>query len=249
MTETTSRQLLIDVGNTSIKWCVLEGSDGAHDVESLPDQDDLTVLTRIAEAEPEMPIAISCVRSDDFADRLSDQLGLAGASQVYAASTEQGLMGFQVAYDNPESLGVDRWLAMLAARRQDTRPVVVVDAGTACTIDVLIGDTHQGGYILSGATLSQRSLIKETDKIRFHSVAGSSVRPGSSTSACVVNGSWLALSGAIKQVLADFPDAELLIDGGDAADLIALGVRGTLTRGLVFRGLSIWLRHLLATRA
>ena len=112
---------------------------------------------------------------------------------------------------------------MLAARRPDTRPVIVVDAGTACTIDVLIGDTHLGGYILSGATLSQRSLIKETDKIRFDSVAGASVRPGSSTAACVVNGSWLALSSAIKQVLADFPDAELLVDGGDAADLIALG--------------------------
>ena len=249
MTETTYSHLLIDVGNTSIKWCVLDGSEGAPHGESLLNQDELTALTRIAEAEPDMPVAISCVRSDDFADRLSHQLQAAGARGVYAASTEQGFMGFQVAYDNPESLGVDRWLAMLAARRQDTRPVVVVDAGTACTIDVLIGDTHQGGYILSGATLSQRSLIKETDKIRFESVGSSSIRPGSSTAACVVNGSWLALTGAIKQVLADFPDAELLIDGGDAADLIALGVPGTLTRGLVFNGLSIWLRHLLATRA
>ena len=80
-------------------------------------------------------------------------------------------------------------------------------------------------------------------------MAAASVRPGSSTATCVLNGSWLALSSAIKQVLADFPDAELLIDGGDAADLIALGVPGTLTRGLVFNGLSIWLRHLLATRA
>ena len=249
MTETSFRHLLIDVGNTSIKWCVLDGADSAQHVESLPNQDELTALTRIVEAEPNMPVAISCVRSDDFADRLSHQLRLAGASRVYSASTEQGFMGFQVAYDNSESLGVDRWLAMLAVRRQDTRPVIVVDAGTACTIDVLVGDTHQGGYILSGATLSQRSLVKETDKIRFDSVVGSSVRPGTSTAACVVNGSWLALSGAIKQVLADFPDADLLIDGGDAADLIALGVPGTLTRGLVFQGLSIWLRHLLATRA
>lgn len=249
MTETSFRHLLIDVGNTSLKWCVLNGADGAQHVESLPNQDEVTALTQIVEVEPDMPIAISCVRSDEFADRLSHQLRLAGASRVYAASTEQGFMGFQVAYDNAESLGVDRWLAMLAARRPDTRPVIVVDAGTACTIDVLVGDTHQGGYILSGSTLSQHSLVKETDKIRFDSVTGSSVGPGSTTAACVVNGSWLALSGAIKQVLSDFPNAELLIDGGDAIDLIALGVPGTLTRGLVFQGLSIWLRHLLATRA
>ena len=49
--------------------------------------------------------------------------------------------------------------------------------------------------------------------------------------------------GAIEQVMKAYPNAEVLLDGGDAAELLALGTPGAVKRGLVFGGLAIWLRQ------
>ncbi len=64
---------------------------------------------------------------------------------------------------HPEQLGVDRWLGLLACHARGLYPAVVVDAGTATTVDVLDArGVHQGGFILPGLEMMRSSLLQGT---------------------------------------------------------------------------------------
>ena len=70
-------------------------------------------------------------------------------------------------YRDPERLGVDRWLALIAARERSKQPTVIVDAGSACTIDLLDSEgRHLGGYILPGLTAMGEALVRGTHQIQ-----------------------------------------------------------------------------------
>jgi type III pantothenate kinase len=87
------------------------------------------------------------------------------------------------AYDVPERLGVDRWLAMLAAYNSLSEAVVVIDLGSAMTADgISKAGHHVGGYIAPGLRMMAQSLLARTDLVRFdgeHSFCSIKRRAGS----------------------------------------------------------------------
>ena len=89
--------------------------------------------------------------------------------------------GLVCAYEDPAQFGVDRWLALLAARqRRPGATMLVVSAGTALTVDVLQEQAgqawHRGGLIAPGLQAMQRGLFEAAPALLAH--RGGRPRPG-----------------------------------------------------------------------
>lgn len=119
------------------------------------------------------------------------------------------------------SLGIDRWLGLLAAHELLHDVCCVVDCGTAITLDVLCRDgQHLGGYILPGLALMSDSLLRETERVRYAAGAPAALVLGRSTATAVMNGAMLAVVAMIERVVLEHR-AQLVLTGGDAANISA----------------------------
>jgi len=155
-------KLLIDVGNSRVKWAFGTAA-GFVALGETPhnEAEDLCALLDAAYAPGEIRVAnvAGAEAAVRVAARLQEHFGVA---PVFARSAACGA-GVRNGYADPSQLGVDRWLAICAAFARYRAPVCVVDAGTATTIDVVSGSgEHQGGLILPGITLMQSALLGST---------------------------------------------------------------------------------------
>jgi type III pantothenate kinase len=160
--------------------------------------------------------------------------------------------GVVCAYDEPRQLGADRWAALVAARAiSPDRGAVVVDAGTAITVDGLNAQgIHVGGVILPGVRLMRRALGEGT--ARIGSVGGGEVALNThNTASAVATGTVLGGAAAVSRIVNDYTsvagaDARLLICGGEA-ELLSAHIDTTFEHvpDLVLRGLCIVARSLL----
>lgn len=232
--------LFIDAGNTRVKWRLTSAGEPARDgVGALTDPQLFQVFT----ARPVHRVAISTVISEgereNLRRRLFEELGV----EPVFHWTEPSQCGVTCAYDRPETMGADRWHALIGAWRQVERALLVVDAGSALTVDVLDNKgMHRGGYILPGHRLMRESLESKTARVHFGKSLSLDLSPGKSTDACVRNGlSWLwqalslQLEGMRKELGVD-ADA-VFLTGGDAPGLMRLGMEGCLRPQLVLEGL------------
>jgi type III pantothenate kinase len=151
-----------------------------------------------------------------------------------------------VAYAEPANLGVDRFVAMIAAHALFDTACIIVDSGTAVTIDALSAEgRHQGGLILPGLTLMRRSLTKKTANINTHSRANGIKLFAKDTGDAVNSGTLRTIAAAIDEISADM-EAELegpvtqILCGGDA-EMIRSWLRRdhTLYTDLVIKGLAL----------
>ena len=131
-------------------------------------------------------------------------------------------------YHRPESLGSDRWLAMIAALQLASPPLVVADAGTALTLDVVLGEgginSHDGGVILPGLQLARQSLEPCVGELAPDGARRDSPPSvGRSTAEGIEKGALLAAGSAIAALLAELKQQQgccsLLLTGGDGERL------------------------------
>ncbi|WP_461538639.1 type III pantothenate kinase [Spongorhabdus nitratireducens] len=140
------------------------------------------------------------------------------ALQVDFAATQKSWQGLEVVYPQPEKLGVDRWLAMLAARhRYPERNLVVVDCGTAITVDIVSASgKHLGGYLVPGIRLMKQVLLQGTADIKVAIDDLKNVSPGKNTEACIGHGMLAMVKGMVDQAIQAAGDNPLVIlSGGD----------------------------------
>ncbi|MBA1275646.1 type III pantothenate kinase [Stutzerimonas azotifigens] len=240
--------LELDCGNSYIKWrlvppiAALAPIDGrAVDIGQLLDQVDTSAKCGLEKCR------LVSVRSDSETDaialRVSSELGV----EVLRAMPATTLGGVTNGYLEPERLGLDRWLAMVAAFSLRRRACLVFDLGTAITVDLIaIDGRHLGGFITPGIPLMRDQLFGHTRRIRYEGPAESvlsDVSPGRSTAQAVEAGCLLMVRSYIGAQL-DEASARLgnafdvYATGGDAALVSDLpGV--TCIPDLVFRGLAI----------
>ncbi|MFK8020819.1 MAG: type III pantothenate kinase [Pseudomonadales bacterium] len=214
--------LEIDVGNSRVKWRVIEG--GAILRASTCSHDEMANSTVALHKEFAV---VDRVRVASVADSLRSALqALAKKANVPIefAQSVSNCAGVTNSYDRPQMLGVDRWLAMLAAFNCEVRvgAAVVIDSGTSLTIDV-VAETgiHMGGLILPGKQLLLESLTRNTEKVLFDPELGdAALSLGRSTQTAVLNGSLHMLVGAIHQAIQsaglDSSQATYFLSGGDA---------------------------------
>lgn len=209
--------LLLDIGNSRTKWALLGprglGRSGArsHGAGS-------------AALLAEIPLTPDQVYAANVAGpRMADMLQAAVHSRwgcpLTFARTTASLGAVRNGYADPQQLGVDRWLAILAAYDRHRSAVCVVDAGTATTVDLVEGDgRHAGGFILPGVDLMLQSLRESTgDLARVGDTPAGrpDLAPGTSTGAAMGAGAWLATLAMVERSRALLPaDAALAITGG-----------------------------------
>jgi type III pantothenate kinase len=241
-------KLLIDIGNTSLKWAVSQGRvrrtmravrhhggmpiDLQADWEGLPEPDE---------------VLVSNVGGQAVGDALARTCRSRWGCEARFARTERRCHGVTIAYDCPDGLGVDRWLAMLAAHRAFHGPVVIVDAGTAVTYDLLRADgRHLGGLILPGIGMMFAGLLAGTQIPHLEPV-DTDVSWATDTATAVTAGAIQALSALAERLFDRLLDAsgsepQLILTGGDAERLLPVIARPTRCEpDIVLQGLSLLL--------
>ncbi|PPI83552.1 type III pantothenate kinase [Marinobacter maroccanus] len=233
-------KLFIDAGNTRLKWCLDDqGRTLASGTGLLEEENPVSSAGELISQV--RSVAISTVASEERRAHLLDSLAKLCPVPVQFYWSEQTRNGLVNAYQDVARMGADRWHAMYGAWLDHKQGFVVVDAGSAVTVDYVDSrGQHLGGYILPGLQMMLRSLRTDAARIWFDPEQGLATDPGSSTGECVNHGlAWL--SGAmVERVIADAREhslADVLVTGGDANRLIGLGLSGIHRPDLVLSGL------------
>jgi len=187
-------------------------------------------------------VAVSTVASEQSQRDLVAALELQFAAPVSCYWSEHERKGLVNGYQQPQKMGADRWHGMYAAWQNRRQGFVVVDAGSAMTVDyVAASGRHLGGFILPGLQMMLRSLNSDAARIGFESEPSVDVRPGLSTNECVNHGlAWVdaALSRRIMEDMHSYGLRDAVLTGGDALRLQRIGLRGCLEPELVLDGLA-----------
>jgi type III pantothenate kinase len=245
--------VLVDIGNTRLKWARLEAGRLVDRGTAVHRDSVDAAFGAFAAALPTKPgrVVAANVAGEAIAARLKALVTTrAGASLELVATTNERF-GVRCAYSEPRRLGVDRWVAVLAAYHAARGAACVVDAGTAVTFDAVdAGGAHLGGLILPGARLLAAALDRNTSGIGNTAPAPAVPRGldvlGRSTDAAVGNGAWLALGAALDRAAA-IVARELVatpvvyLTGGDADTLAGwLETRVEIRADLVLEGLALF---------
>jgi type III pantothenate kinase len=217
--------LTIDAGNTRTKWAIFNQANAvvANGVFNN------TELNDAPQEWAECALAvISNVAGDVVVARLKTMLTPIG-HQHWIDALVSGF-GIKNGYHQPELLGCDRWAAMVGARQYSEQSCLVVNAGTALTVDALqresAGGSHTfiGGIIVPGWHMMQQSLLQGTDGINHALPEGKSGIYADfprNTEDAIYTGGLLAMMGAIEQMslrLQRQADSgiQCMMSGGDA---------------------------------
>jgi type III pantothenate kinase len=161
-------ELLIDVGNTRIKWAqFLEDELMNFDAASYIQQSPAMLFNQIWQTmKSPNEVWISCVGAQPIKDELVRWINENWHCPVHFAASTPDNSDVKNGYENPQQLGVDRWLALVAARTLFSQPVCIFDCGTAITLDILMPDgKHLGGLIFPGLKLLQNSVAQQASLV------------------------------------------------------------------------------------
>ncbi len=250
------KALLLDVGNTRLKWGLAENGE-VHRTGSITQEkirkNGLGALTARLPRAIDAAMA-SNVAGPTFATRLAGVVGAHCGCELRFAQTERAAFGVSNAYKQPRRMGVDRWVALIGAWAEMQSSCLVVDAGTAVTIDALDDDgCHLGGQILPGIVLMADVLAKQTSDIPATKAAAAGAYDGlamfaNNTRDAVGSGAIGAVAGAVERAIGTLRendcDVTVVLTGGDASRILAALDEPSLHRpNLVLQGLSQMLEH------
>jgi type III pantothenate kinase len=240
-------RLLLDLGNTRLKWAMQTG-ESLSDPGALAWSEDVPAALAAAWQRLPMPQAIVAASVADAAREAMllrctrDRFGL-GISWLRTPAAACGVIN---AYAEPQRLGVDRFLGMVAAHADGLGACVLVGVGTALTLDALAADGHHlGGLIAPGPHLMQQSLLGATARVRPEQ-DGKLVDAADNTADAVHSGCWQAAAALVERFVATMTPrlgghAVLSLSGGDARQLAALlTLSPRLGEHSVLRGLAVW---------
>lgn len=238
-------KLLIDAGNSRIKWGWLEQGRivrlggcayAEQNCPQLPWQD--------APSSPDA-VYLASVASDAVNERIVESVRQHWSVPLHRLYSEERCCGVRNGYREPQQLGVDRWAAMIAARSHYPDALCIVDCGSAVTVDLL--DTtgqHLGGYIVPGMGM-QRGML-ELGTAAVHGGEGkASLDWGNVTAACVGNGvaaslAALICSSARRLEAQTGTEVRTLLTGGDGAHILPLlECTAELNENLVLQGIAL----------
>jgi type III pantothenate kinase len=241
----------IDCGNTRIKWGLYEAGRWRSKGYALLRDPRADAFERLGGAlVPGIDrVVVANVAGAETAAAIAAVVGERIGVEPEIVAVAPDACGIRTAYAEPGTLGVDRWVAMIAARSIAAGLVCVVNAGTAVTFDAVDpAGAHLGGLILPGARLMIGALAAQTSQIALspppaEQVEGLAVL-GRSTEAAVGHGAWLAIAGAVDRAARIVAHAfaatpRLVIGGGDAEVLAAwLESEAAVRPDLVLEGLA-----------
>jgi len=245
--------LLIDIGNSRIKWGTFEGEQlepsqaMTHSEWSIE-----SCSNAFASVGRPQRILVSNVggeRAGEVVTRVAQDRWQLAPQFIQSTTAAAGITN---AYPQPANLGVDRWLAMIAAYASYRQAVCVVSVGTAATIDGVAADgQHLGGLIIPGPDLMVDSLLKNTSDIAQRAKQGT-VGAGlfaDNTLGAIRQGSAHAVAALVERAFVAMRERlqmtpRLVLTGGAAASVGALiQLDHTTLNDAVLRGLTVIARE------
>ena len=228
--------LLIDAGNTRIKWGLAQQGELIRE-GNLAHSQVAELATLFAEQQ------ITAIWGSLVAgDKLRAEIEAVCPTPVRWVNSERERGGLRNHYRNIEEHGSDRWLAVLALHAQSPGDVVLASLGTALTVEALSAEgEYLGGLIVPGLRMMLDSLSTGT--------AGLQRMPGvwsafpQSTSEAMASGALDAMAGAITRLrerLAEHSGrpVSVVLTGGNAPLLLPLlAPPCQIMDNLVIRGL------------
>lgn len=226
----------VDLGNTRLKWRLF---GQAHSGSVPPTAAGIAQVA--SQCRGVSRIRMASVADQQLTANVRAWLGthVQVAAEVCAVRRRCGV--FETAYDNSR-LGVDRWLAVLAAWHHFKSACIVVDAGTAFTVDlVTAAGRHSGGYIVPGYRSMLDTLWCNTSGVKAEPAEDViDLAPGLSTNDAVNRGVVQMYLGLIERTRAAMQDIPVLVlAGGDASLLRPHLGESRHCPDLVFDGLNI----------
>jgi len=252
--------LLIDVGNSAIKWSLLDHDGhlvspqrllhrGAPDIASM-------LIKRwrgnVAPGTPMLACNVAGPRLTEIVEAAALALNLGTVRWLQSQARFNGPIVLNNGYRDPRQLGADRWHCMLGAGASAQFPLVVVNAGTATTVDCIdavaeatpnVGE-FIGGFIAPGMRLMLESLARETACLP--AATGAATGFPDHTNAAIVSGVLASQVGMIHHVWHRFAirlgtAPRLILTGGNAEELLSrLSIESAgIEHNLVLRGLAL----------
>lgn len=241
--------LLIDMGNTRMKWrrvsragvsegswSQFQGEWAKADCWSLLEPDEAVWIASVADANRKECLTRLGLQSTGKAPRF--------------AIAEPMQSGVTNGYKDKARLGIDRWLAILAAWRECRQRCVVIDAGSALTVD-LINERgeHEGGHIVPGLHMQMNVLLQATAQVRFDGRLARSLMPGRDTETAVTQGVMCMTTGYLRYLLQEAwqsgPEMPVVfLTGGDAEHLAPyVNLPVNVRKHLVLDGLGLYVQE------
>lgn len=207
--------LLADIGNTRIKLALWDGALRVQDA-IVHDDRPLDIFEKAALPKVES-VHLSIVPRLRDAGAWTRVVQSRCGVVPHIALAQAEWHGLRNVYAEPQKLGVDRWLAMVALWQERRAPFCVVSAGTAITVDrVDAQGQHLGGIIAPGFTTMQQTMLKTTVTPPTAETVVDDRALGRDSTSAIRQGALFAAIGAIEHAMGDASE-RCVITGGDAS--------------------------------
>ena len=232
--------LLIDAGNTRVKWALAAPGAGLGQWSSSGAalHTDLDAAAAGWHGQDVTAALVSNVAGAVLRERLAALLGPIATEWFASSAARAGLVN---GYREPQRLGCDRFAAAIGARAlAPNQALVVATCGTATTVDAVSADGRfVGGMILPGLALMAGALAQNTAQLP-QAAPGAAPPPlfADNTNDAIVSGCLSAQAGAIERAVAAHADALCILSGGAAPYIApALTCRYRMVDNIVLAGL------------
>ena len=244
--------LTLDIGNTAVKWATFEGKSLVESGKWHP-EGELNTLEKkknvVKKVENEATENIggtqttNCLPPATNIDRAMvcasgenpEVVSMLSTFRIpFSTLTSSTPLPIKLDYKTPETLGADRIAdACGAVSLHPGEACLVIDAGTCITVDFVdAAGVYHGGAIMPGLQMNLQALHTFTAKLPLIDLEGVEKAPvlGRSTEESILAGTLgatlLALAGFVTLYKEKSPDLRVILTGGDAERLMALGVGG-----------------------
>ncbi len=223
--------LVADVGNTRMKWGLFSSTDLTR-VSALP-LDDTTQWEQTLQSWPLVGSANWTIAGTQPERRDALAAWLRAKGHTVRILSDYRQLPIRVNVEFPERVGIDRLLNAVAVlpRVQRGTPAIVIDAGSAVTVDLIDGDgVFQGGAIFPGFRLMAKALNDYTAQLPLVEKISEKLHlPRKNTVEAITAGIYHALCGGIDRLVhrlrQEQPSAHVFLAGGDADRLHNLECR------------------------
>lgn len=244
-------KVFLDIGNSFVKWSTVDSDyyefHGSVSLDDIIENGLASVLELDGKVDA---VFFSSVADKSHVDLLKTMIQDEWQLLPHQLTSQQSCLGLTTGYKDFAALGDDRWFAMLGAIESFKQPVIVIDAGTALTIDAIVDGQHQGGFIVPGLYSMRQSLSLATADLDDYSQTEISVLDdngtnllATDTSSAILGGTLYMAAAFVNQIVADLnlqleTQFKVLLTGGEASKISSLlDMEFELFNDLVLQGM------------
>ncbi|MCC5942525.1 MAG: type III pantothenate kinase [Balneolaceae bacterium] len=209
------KSIYLDIGNSSLKLAARQ--NGGWRILSKQPLDDVDkVIHEVESLDRDRNLVISSVR-EDILTRIQSVLEEDRITVLHRSLIPDEMLN----YGTPDTLGLDRFLVCLAAKNITKSGVIVIDSGSACTIDYMNqAGVFEGGIIMPGLGMLKGSISEKLPELPVPPEEIPQIWPGKSTAESIQWGAYWGFAQSIKQFLIKYlrshPESSIFVTGGDS---------------------------------